>query len=122
MSWFRVFTVAVVLLVWASPRKTTPAFRVVSQTSLSAQATNFTLEGKITAHAPGKITVSTEENILFHVRYDHKTEIKRLDGTPGSAKDFRVDVKVKVEGELTESGEINAQKIELQRDSASGRR
>ncbi len=75
---------------------------------------NFTLEGKITKHDPGKLTISTEANIIFHVRYDEKTEIKRKDGSPGSAKDFRVGIRVKIDGELTESGEVIAQKIELE--------
>ncbi len=85
------------------------------------QATNFTLEGKITQHSPGKLTVNTGENIVFHVRYDEKTEIKRPDGSAGSAKDFRVGAKVKVEGDLTESGEVVAQKIEIQREADAER-
>lgn len=75
---------------------------------------NFALEGKITQQAPGKLTISTEENIIFHVRYDDKTEITLKDGSPGSAKDLRVGVRVRVEGELTEAGEVLARKIGLQ--------
>lgn len=82
---------------------------------------NFTVEGKITRHSPGKLTLSTEENIIFHVRYDDKTEIKRKDGSPGSAKDFRVGVKVMVDGELTEAGEIIAQRIEVSQDTTSAK-
>jgi Domain of unknown function (DUF5666) len=83
--------------------------------SASAQnPSSFTLDGKITEAEPGKITLNTEENMLFHVRYEDKTEIKRADGSDGSAKDLRVGVRVHVEGELEQSGEIAAAKITLQ--------
>jgi hypothetical protein len=78
---------------------------------------NFTVEGKITRLSPGKFTLSTEANIVFHVRYDDKTAIKREDGSKGSAKDFHAGVRVKVEGDLTESGEVAAQTIEIELDS-----
>lgn len=83
------------------------------------QGTNFTLEGKITEHAAGKLTVSTEENIIFHVRYTDKTEIKHQDGSAGSEKDLSVGVKIHVDGELNDSGEIAAQKIEIETESAA---
>lgn len=82
------------------------------------QGTNFTLDGKITEHTPGKLTVSTEENIIFHVRYTDKTEIKHQDGSAGSEKDLRVGVMIHVDGDLSDSGEINAQKIEIQPGAA----
>jgi hypothetical protein len=82
---------------------------------LPAQDSNFTLEGKITRLEPGKLTVSTEGNIIFHVRIDDKTEIQREDGTAGSSKDLRVGLIVRVEGDLTESGEILARKLQLQK-------
>lgn len=85
----------------------------------SPQAMNFVLEGKITKSSPGQLVVSTQENIVFHVRYDEKTEIKRQDGSEGSSKDFRPGVIVKVDGELTESGEVVAHKIELRSESSS---
>jgi hypothetical protein len=75
---------------------------------------NFTVASKITRQAPGKLTINTGENILFHVRYDDKTEIKKSDGSPGTAKDLHVGLVVRVEGELTEAGEIIAVKIEIQ--------
>jgi hypothetical protein len=75
------------------------------------QEMNFTLEGKINRLDQNKFTVSTEENMVFHVRYDDKTEVKRQDGASASAKDLRVGLKVKVEGDLTESGEIVAHRI-----------
>ncbi len=80
----------------------------------SPQDTNFTLEGKVTERAEGKLTVSTEENIIFHVVYGEKTEIKRKDGSAGTEKDLQKGVKIKVDGELAESGEIKARKIELE--------
>lgn len=76
--------------------------------------TNFTLEGKITDSSPGKLTLSTSDNIIFTVRYDDKTEIKRADGSPGSSKDLRLGVTVNVEGDLTESGDVMAHKIEVE--------
>jgi len=85
------------------------------------QAMSFTLEGKITERAAGKLTVSTEENIVFHVNYSKKTEIKRHDGSQGSEKDLRVGVRIKVEGDLAESGEIESRKIEIESEPASGR-
>ena len=84
------------------------------QAASSPQDTNFTLEGKVTERAEGKLTVSTEENIIFHVAYSEKTEIKRKDGSPGAEKDLQKGVKIRVDGELAESGEIKARKIELE--------
>jgi len=81
----------------------------------TGQAMNFTLEGKINSLDHNKLTVHTEENIIFHVSYDDKTEFKGDDGSPASSKDMRVGMKIKVEGDLTESGEIVAQKIELEK-------
>src|SRR5438128_1160183 len=80
----------------------------------SPQDTNFTLEGTVTERAEGKLTVSTEENIIFHVVYGEKTEIKRKDGSAGAEKDLQKGVKIRVDGELAESGEIKARKIELE--------
>jgi hypothetical protein len=79
------------------------------------QATNFTLDGKINSLDHNKLTVHTEENIIFHVSYDDKTEFKSDDGSPASSKDLRVGLKIHVEGDLTESGEIVAQKIVLEK-------
>jgi hypothetical protein len=79
------------------------------------EAMNFTVEGKITRHDPGKLTISSGENIIFRVRYDDKTDIKRSDGNPGTTKELRVGVVVRVEGELTEAGEIIAARIEIQK-------
>ena len=79
-----------------------------------AQESSFTLEGKITEVVKDKLTVSTEDNIIFHVRVDDKTDIKRDDGSAGSAKDLHAGIRVKVAGDLEESGEIKAQKIEIE--------
>jgi hypothetical protein len=81
----------------------------------AGQAMNFTVEGKINTLDHNKLTLNTEENIIFHVRYDDKTEFKSDDGSPASSKDLRVGLRIKVEGDLTESGEIVAQRIELQK-------
>ena len=78
-----------------------------------AQESGFTLEGKVTQKSEGKLTVSTEGNIIFHVRYDEKTDIRLKDGAPGSDKDLKAGLKVKVEGDLSESGEILAHKIQV---------
>ena len=85
----------------------------VAKTLRAGQAMNFTVEGKINTLDQNKLTLNTEENIIFHVRYDDKTEFKSDDGSPASSKDLRVGLKIRVEGDLTESGEIVAQKIEL---------
>jgi hypothetical protein len=79
----------------------------------SPQAMNFTVQGKITQLSSRTITLNTGENIIFRVRYDDQTEIKRADGSAGSAKDLHVRLTVTVEGDLTESGEIIAKRIEI---------
>ena len=85
----------------------------VLKTLRAGQAMNFTVEGKINTLDQKKLTLRAEENIIFHVRYDDKTEFKSDDGSPASSKDLRVGLKIRVEGDLTESGEIVAQRIEL---------
>jgi hypothetical protein len=77
-------------------------------------ASGFTLEGKISKVEAGKFTVSTEENIIFHVSYNDKTEIKHQDGSPATSKEIRVGAHVKAAGEFTESGEIAAKTIEIE--------
>jgi hypothetical protein len=78
-----------------------------------AEESNFTLQGKIARLEPPKFTVSTEENIVFHVRYTDKTEIKRSDGSLGTSKDMRVGILVHIEGDLRESGEVVAATIQI---------
>jgi hypothetical protein len=85
----------------------------VAKTLRASQAMNFTVEGKINTLGQNKLTLNSEENVIFHVRYDDKTEFKSDDGSPASSKDLRVGLRIRVEGDLTESGEIVAQRIEL---------
>ena len=95
--------------------QTVPVFAVVQNTSPvpPADESDFTLEGKITKQEAGKLTVSTEENIIFHVTYDEKTEVKRKDGSTGSAKDLQVGAVIDVTGKLSETGEIRSTRIEI---------
>lgn len=95
---------------WATPTNPSSAPAAL----LLYQEFNFTLEGKITRKEPGRLTVSAEQNIIFRVRYDEKTEIRQADGSAGSEKDLRLGAVVRVEGDLTESGEIVALRIEIQ--------
>ena len=83
------------------------------------QESNFTLEGKITEKSAGKLTLSTTDNIIFHVRYDDKTEIKRADGSAGAGADLKVGQTVSVVGELAETWEIIAKKIEIEKPVSS---
>ena len=85
----------------------------VAKTLRAGQAMNFTVEGKINTLDQNKLTLNSEENMIFHVRYDDKTEFKSDDGSPAGSKDLRVGLRIRVEGDLTESGEIVAQRIEL---------
>ena len=98
------------------------AFSAVSggtaATLAQEQPMSFTVEGKINRLEPKKITLSTEENMLFHVLYDDKTEIRRKDGSAGTAKDLRVGIVIHVEGDLSESGEILAHRIAIQEEPA----
>jgi hypothetical protein len=79
----------------------------------AAQAMDFVVEGTISRHEPGKLTINSEGNIIFHARYDDKTTIQHADGSPASAKDLHVGIKIRIEGELPESGEIIAHRIIL---------
>ena len=79
-----------------------------------AQEMNFTLEGKITDKSAGKLTVSSGENMIFHVLYNDKTVIKKKDGSAGTAQDLHIGLKISVAGDLAESGEITAKKIEIE--------
>jgi hypothetical protein len=79
-----------------------------------AQDMNFTLEGKITEKTASKLTVSTGENMIFHVIYNDKTEIKKKDGSAGTAQDLHTGLTISVAGDLAESGEITAVKIAIE--------
>ena len=74
---------------------------------------DFNVEGKISKHEPGKLTISAEGNIIFHARYDDKTTFQHADGSPASEKDLKVGAQIRIEGQLPESGEIIAHRITL---------
>ena len=78
------------------------------------QDSDFNMEGKITDKSAGKLTISSGDNIIFHVVYSDKTEIKKKDGSVGTAQDLRVGVTISVAGDLAESGEITARKIAIE--------
>jgi hypothetical protein len=78
------------------------------------QDTNFDLEGSITRHDAGKLTIDTGGNIIFHATYTDSTKILHADGKPASEADLKVGVKVHILGDLQESGEIKAQRIDIE--------
>jgi len=81
--------------------------------SVQESESNFTLEGKVTEKSEGKLTVSTEENILFHVRYDERTDIRLKDGAQGSGQDLNIGLTITAQGEFNKSGEVVAHKIQV---------
>jgi hypothetical protein len=106
--------VGILLLFCNPPMQGLPPCATSLATRAAAQeAMDFTIEGKISRHDPGKLVISAEGNIIFHARYDDKTVILHADGSPASAKDLQVGVMVRIEGELPESGEIVAHRIQL---------
>ena len=84
------------------------------------QSSNFDLEGKVTQQSKGKLTVDTGQGILFHVTFDDKTSIVRADSSTGSEQDLKVGVKIHAVGDLQDSGEIKAEKIEIEAPGKSG--
>lgn len=78
------------------------------------QASEFNLEGKITDLSAGKMTVSTQDNIIFHVAYGETTVIHRKDGSAGSPKDLKSGQTIKVKGDLSSSGVIQARQISIE--------
>jgi hypothetical protein len=101
------------LCFWQFPRTLTSAQQSAPLIRV-AQDMNFTLEGKITDKAEGKLTVSSGENMIFHVLYNDKTEIKKKDGSPGAPQDLHIGLTISVAGDLAESGEITAKKIDIE--------
>ncbi|MGH9430023.1 MAG: DUF5666 domain-containing protein [Terriglobia bacterium] len=77
-------------------------------------STNFTLEGKIYEQSPGKLTVDTGGQMIFHVTYDKNTTIHKKDGSAGASSDLVVGAKVKVVGDLNNSGVVEAREIDLE--------
>ena len=57
--------------------------------------------------------------MIFHVLYNDKTAITKKDGTPGTAQDLHIGVTVMVAGELAESGEITARKINIEAEGSA---
>jgi ABC-type transport system substrate-binding protein len=114
----RVAVLAALLLCGLQLSPTTFSAPPSAAPTLSAQEMNFTLEGKITDKSPGKLTVSSGENMIFHVLYNEKTEIKKKDGSAGTAQDLRIGLRISVAGDLAESGEITAKKIEIEGDGS----
>ncbi|MGH9359814.1 MAG: DUF5666 domain-containing protein [Terriglobia bacterium] len=76
--------------------------------------TNFGLEGKITKQSPGKLTVNSQDNMIFHVTYDNQTKITRKDGSAGSAADLTVGAQIRVDGSLDPQGVLEARRINLE--------
>ena len=107
-------TVAILLLYGSHPLPGGPLFaRNLASPAAAQEAMDFTVEGKISQHEPGKLTINSEGNIIFHARYDDKTAIQHTDGSPAASKDLQVGVQVRIEGNLPESGEIIARRITL---------
>lgn len=109
------FVIALAALVVFLSVRPTPLFNAAAPSEFQqGQDTSFNLEGKINSLSTGKLTVSTQENIIFHVTYSDKTEIHRKDGSAGSAKDLAVGEEIKIAGELTPAGVIEARRIDLE--------
>ncbi|MFZ0959991.1 MAG: hypothetical protein WAO35_03735 [Terriglobia bacterium] len=81
----------------------------------------FTLEGEITEKSASKLTISSGENMIFHVLYNDKTEIRKKDGSLGAADDLHIGLTISVAGDLAESGEITAKKITIQPQSSENK-
>ena len=84
----------------------------------TAQDSDFTMEGKITDKSAGKLTFSSGDNIIFHILYNDKTQIKKKDGSVGTAQDLHIGVTISVAGDLAESGEITARKIAIEAEGS----
>lgn len=78
---------------------------------------SFSVNGTITEHSSGKLTVDSGQNMLFTVKYDSTTQIQHSDGSPAKASDLRVGVKIFARGTLTEAGDVIAKKITIESGS-----
>ena len=87
---------------------------VSSARAFQQESAHFGLEGKITRQAPGKLTVSSQDNMIFHVSYDQQTKIYRKDGSAGSAGDLKVGAQIRVDGSLNPQGVVEARRINLE--------
>ena len=110
----RVAVLAGILLFSLQLSQTTFTSPLSAVPTPKADDSNFTLEGKITEKSAGKLTVSTGQNMIFHVLYNDKTDIKKKDGSPGTAQDLHTGLRISVAGDLAESGEITAKKIAIE--------
>jgi len=108
----RMSLAALLLCLAASPVSTAAA--------TDPQGSNFDLSGTIAKQSAGKLTVDTGQGILFRVSWSDETSIVRADGSAGSAKDLKVGLKVHVLGDLQETGEVKAQRIEIQGEQSKG--
>ena len=117
----RVAVLAGFLLCTLQFSRTTFAAPPSAVPTASAQEMNFTLEGKITEKTAGKLTVSSGENMIFHVLYNDKTEIRKKDGSLGTAQDLRTGLRISVAGDLAESGEITAKKIAIEGEGSENK-
>jgi hypothetical protein len=113
MRWIFCISLGVPLLFWLAPARAFPLHPDALAVQTTPQTMDFTLEGAISRHEPGKLVISAEGNMIFHARYDEQTTILHADGSPASAKDLHVGIKVRIEGELPESGELIAHRITL---------
>lgn len=82
-----------------------------------SQPISFTVNGKITEAAPGKLTVDGGQNMLFTVKYDSTTQIQKSDGSPAKGSDLKVGVKILAKGDLTEAGDVIAKKITIEAET-----
>ena len=106
--------ISLLLFTWQLSRTTFASSPSAAPILAPQDENSFTLEGKITEKSAGKLTVSTGENIIFHVLYNDKTEIKKKDGSAGTAQDLHTGLRISVAGDLAESGEITAKKIAIE--------
>jgi hypothetical protein len=93
---------------------------VAASTTLAAppaQDSDFSMEGKITDKSAGKLTISSGDNIIFHIVYNDSTLISKKDGSAGKAEDLKIGVVIVVTGDLAESGVITAKKISIEDDA-----
>jgi len=93
---------------------------LLTQALAAPQNSPFDLNGTIHDASKGKFTVDSGQGIFFHVVYDDKTAIVRADGTAGSAQDLKVGGTVHVAGDLSETGEVKAARIEMVAETKKG--
>lgn len=75
---------------------------------------NFGIEGKITKASPGKLTINSQDNMLFHITYGPQTQIKLKDGSAGTAADLKPGVVIRADGSLDPQGVLQARRISVE--------